>query len=235
MRRRRPAAVDHVYSRARAAAWAPSWAASGGLVRICSVYARTPRVAPLDQEPGPPVVDQRAQATDRRGHHGRPAGGGLERHQPERLAAARHEHHVGRPVVGRQHVVRLRGGEADAVADAQGGGELLDALDLGTAVGAAGAAHDDQDGRGIVQLGQRPDGDAQPLERLDAADEEQHRPVTWVDLRQRRARLRGRRARRRRGSPRAARSRCGPGRRRRGARAAPPRRRSWPGSRRSTR
>jgi hypothetical protein len=123
------------------------------------------------------VVDQRAQAAHRRRHHGGAARGGLEGDQAERLAAAGHEHHVGGAVVGRQHVVGLRRREAHALAHAEIGRQLLDALDLAVAAHAAGAPHHQQDRGGVVELGQGPHGDVEALERLDAPDEQQHHRV----------------------------------------------------------
>ena len=54
------------------------------------------RVATVDEEAGCAVVDERTQAADGGRDHGRPARGGLERNEPERLRTRRHDAHVGR-------------------------------------------------------------------------------------------------------------------------------------------
>ena len=77
---------------------------------------------------------------------------------------------------------------ADLVAHAELGDELVDAVDLGGAVGAAGAADHDEPGVGPAQRGERADRDVEALERLDATDEEEHRAVAEVEVVERGAR-----------------------------------------------
>ena len=61
----------------------------------------------------------------------------------------------------------------DPPGEAQLVDQAVDPAQLGLAVGTAGPADHDQAGVGVGQLGQGADGDVGPLERLDAADEEQ--------------------------------------------------------------
>ena len=65
------------------------------------------RVGVVDQVAGVAVVDQRGQPADGRGDDRRPAGGRLQRDQPERLGAAGDDADVGGPVVRRQQLVGL--------------------------------------------------------------------------------------------------------------------------------
>jgi hypothetical protein len=77
---------------------------------------------------------------------------------------------------------------AELVGHAQLGDELVDALHLAGAFGAARPAHHDEPRLGPVERGQRADGDVEALQRLDAADEEEHRSVTEVEVLERGAR-----------------------------------------------
>ena len=101
------------------------------------------------------MVDQGAQPADGGGHDRRAAGGGLERDEAERLGAARHQAHVGGPVVGRQQVVGLRVDEAHPVCEAQLGDQPVGLGQLGQPVDAARAADDEQRRSWVGHGGQR--------------------------------------------------------------------------------
>ena len=96
-----------------------------------------------------------------------------------------HEHDVGGPVVGGQQVVGHGGDHADLVGDAELGDQLVDPLDLRGALGAAGPADHHEPGVGPAERGEGPDRDVEALERLDAADEQEHRAVAEVEVVQR--------------------------------------------------
>ena len=126
------------------------------------------------------VVDQRREPADGGGHHRRPAGGRLERHEPEGLGAAGDDAHVGGAVVRRQQLVGLGVDEVDVLAHAAGVGRVVQPLQRLLPVRPAGPADDHQPvGLPAVleQLGQRLDRHVGALERLDAADEEQQAAV----------------------------------------------------------
>ena len=150
---------------------------------------------------------------------------------PNDSRPAGHQHDVGRPVVAWR-----AGGGAGARRSAPGRrrpGRRRAWRCRSTSPAAAaplGPPTTTSTASGSPQRGQRPHGDVEALERLDAADEQQHGPVAAArGARARPGRRRGRRARRRRGRRRAARSRCAGGRRRRGCAGRRPRPRSWPG------
>ena len=123
------------------------------------------------------VVDQAEQTTDPTGHHRDATGRRLECHQAEALAAAGHQHHIGGAVVGGQDVVRLRRHETHLVAQTQLVDERHHAVELGIALGSAGTADDQQDGIAATQRGERAHRHVGTLQRLDAANEQQHRHV----------------------------------------------------------
>ena len=79
-------------------------------------------------------------------------------------------------------MVRLRVDEADLVGHAELGDQLVDAVHLGGALGAAGPADHHERGVGPAERGQGPHRDVEALERLDAADEQEHRAVAEVEV-----------------------------------------------------
>ena len=105
----RPAVVDQAYRRDRSAAASTHPGRAGGIgQQLVEAGGVVDRIAADDEEAGDPVVDQRSEPADRRRHDRDPARRRFERHQTERLGTTGNDHHIGRPVVGRQDVVRLR-------------------------------------------------------------------------------------------------------------------------------
>ena len=138
------------------------------------------RIAARDQTPGRPVVDQAEQTTDGTRHHRGPTGCRLECDEPEALRAARHNDDVGSPVVARQDVMRLRWDEHDAVMHVELVDEIVSPLRLEAAALTAGPSDDDQYRIRMaapMQIGQRPNCDVGPLQRLNPTDEDDQRDV----------------------------------------------------------
>ncbi len=140
------------------------------------------RVVAAHQRARHAVLDGHRQAADRRGDHRRAAGLRLQRDQAEGLAVR--GHHQGRrgAVPVGEALLADRRVEAHHVADAELGGQLVQALGLGQA-GARGAA-DDRDDQALAQLGlpveQHGDGPQQHvrgLQRLYPAGEKEHRGI----------------------------------------------------------
>ena len=132
----------------------------------------------VDEDAGDAVSDRGAQPADGSGHDRRPAGLGLDGHQPEGLAVGRDDRDVGRAVPVGERVLRLRLHEAHAGAEAEVAGQLLQRVRLPGA--AAGRATDDRDDQPVAELGPRleqpcrgPEKDVGRLQRLQPADEEQ--------------------------------------------------------------
>ena len=123
------------------------------------------------------VVDDRDEPTDTACDHRHAAGGRFERDEAETLAARRHDDEIGRAVVGRKNVVRLRRDEIDAIGHTEGLDEGANAQHLGLAVVAAGPADDDQAGTAVVEAREGLDRHVETFQRLDAPDEEHHRHV----------------------------------------------------------
>ena len=123
----------------------------------------------------PSSTSERRPPTDG-GDDGRAARGRFERDQPERLGARRHQaRRRRRGSSSARSVVRLRRHEPHLVVDA----ELVDepvphAAQLGFAVGAARTADDHQLTVGIVERGEAAHREVDALQRLDAADEQEH-------------------------------------------------------------
>jgi hypothetical protein len=132
----------------------------------------------VDEHPGHAVGDRGAQAAHRGGHHGGPTGLRLDGHQTEGLAIGRDDGDVGRAVPVGQRVLGLRLHEADAGAETEVAGQLLQGMRLpGAAPGRAADHRDDEAvtelGPGLEQPGGGPQEDVGRLQRLEAADEEQ--------------------------------------------------------------
>ncbi len=70
-------------------------------------------VVPVDEQAGRTVLDRRGQPAYRRGHHRRPRGLGLDRHQPERLAVRRDADQRRRAVPVGEGLLVDRGHEPD--------------------------------------------------------------------------------------------------------------------------
>ena len=179
----------------------------------------------LHQVAGAPVVDQAAQPADVGGHHRGAAGGRLQGHQAEGLRPARHQAHVGRPVVGREQLVGRGGTNSTLVGQARGASTSRSMRrHLLLAVGAARAPDDDQAGVGLV-ADHRGQGGARPRPRPSAAGSARRRAAAGPPPAGRgpAGPGPGRRGRRRRGRPRGPRSGCATGRPRRGRRSGRPR------------
>ena len=135
-------------------------------------------VVPLDQEPGPVVVDDEPQSPDGGGDHRRPARLRLERHQAEGLRPGGHEHHVRGGVHVGQARLRQRREEHHALAHAERRGELHQPGDLAALRGPARTPHDRE--HQVLRelrvlrdrLGERPHRDVGPLVRLETPDEQ---------------------------------------------------------------
>jgi hypothetical protein len=135
----------------------------------------------VDEEAGAAVLDEGRRPPTAAATTGVPQAAASRATSPK-LRAAGHEHDVGGPVVGGQQVVglgstkRTRSSHAEAATSsvtrrprwASPAGPLVPPTTTSTGVVA-------------VELGERPHRDVEALERLDAADEQQHRVVAEAE------------------------------------------------------
>ncbi len=134
-------------------------------------------IALLDEEAGDIVLDETQQSADRRGDDGDPARRGLESDEPEALATAGNDDRIGRAVERREDVVRLGRHEADPVVKAELVDEVVGPVELGIPVGTARSSDEHEHRVTMRHLSEGANGDVGTFQGLDAADEQQHRPI----------------------------------------------------------
>ena len=141
-------------------------------------------VALGNQEARDAVADGRDESADARGDHRAPARHRLERHHAERFVVRGHDGDVGRGVVGREPLLRLRAHEAHRAVEPE-------PADLGAQRGLVpvrrivGVAADDQESRvgaGRVQAPHRVEERVEALDRREPPDPEEHRPLVEPEL-----------------------------------------------------